>query len=360
MTSILGLQVSAPLLLLGVIVGLTYGLLAVGLVLIYRSNQVINFAHGEIGAFAAGVFGVAVLNWHVPYYVALPGGVAIGALVAMAAELLVVRRLRRAPKLMTIVATLGVGQFLILFAAVVNTQAKNAFSYPQPPGLPQFHFGALLVTRAYTGILVFAPIVVLLLVLFFRYTRYGIAIRGAAANPDAARMAGIHASRMSSLAWALAGGLSAFTAILIAPSRGFVSGETFGPDLLLRALAAAVIARMSSLPVALGAGVGLGVIEEVLIFNNPSGGVVEVAIFGVILVGMLIQRQVRERDVERGAWTTVMAWRPLAEEMRRSWIVRNLGGIVTALLLAAAVALPLVITNSVAAVLVLILVLAMV
>src|SRR5438445_11456970 len=95
MTSILGLQVSAPLLLLGVIVGLTYGLLAVGLVLIYRSNQVINFAHGEIGAFAAGVFGVAVLNWHVPYYVALPGGVAIGALVAMAADLLVVRRLRR-------------------------------------------------------------------------------------------------------------------------------------------------------------------------------------------------------------------------------------------------------------------------
>src|SRR6266496_1326556 len=52
---------------------MVYGILAVGLVLVYRSTRIINFAHGQIGAFGAALLGVAVVSWHVPYWVALPG-----------------------------------------------------------------------------------------------------------------------------------------------------------------------------------------------------------------------------------------------------------------------------------------------
>src|SRR5437870_10821160 len=108
--------------MLGTIIGLTYGLLAVGLVLVYRTNRIVNFAHGEMGAFAAAFFGIAVTKWHVPYWVGLPMGLAMGGLVGAIAETGVIRRLRKAPRLMSIVATLGVGQLLVGLAFAINNQ----------------------------------------------------------------------------------------------------------------------------------------------------------------------------------------------------------------------------------------------
>src|SRR3954464_5154665 len=96
-----------PVIVLGTIIGLTYGLLAVGLVLVYRSNRIINFAHGETGAFAAAVFGLATTKWHINYYVFLPVGLLIGAGAGSLAEVGVVRRLRNAPRLMNTAATPG-------------------------------------------------------------------------------------------------------------------------------------------------------------------------------------------------------------------------------------------------------------
>src|SRR5437879_9894708 len=107
------MSVPLPVVVLGMIVGITYGLLAVGIVLVYRTNRIINFAHGEIGAFGAALLGIAVLRWHLPYYLALPVALAAAGGMAALAEVAVVRRLRTAPRVMSIVATLGVGQFLV-------------------------------------------------------------------------------------------------------------------------------------------------------------------------------------------------------------------------------------------------------
>ena len=119
---------------------------------------------------------------------------------------------------MSIVATLGVGQFLVFFSRRRQPDRRRpARCYPSPPGLPEFTLGALRLTPGLLGhARSSAPLVVLALALFLRRSRFGLAIRCAAANPEAARMAGIFAGRMSSLAWALAGALSAFTAILVA------------------------------------------------------------------------------------------------------------------------------------------------
>src|SRR4051812_20177241 len=335
-----------PVIALGTIIGLTYGLLSVGLVLVYRSNRIINFAHGETGAFAAAIFGLFTTKYHINYYLFLPVGLAAGYSAGALAEVGVVRRLRKAPRLMSVVATLGVGQFLVLFGALINNQAGAGSLFPQPPGLPVRNLGALRLTQAYMGMLIFAPIVVLLVALFLKYSRFGLAIRSAAANPEAARMAGIPAARMSSLAWGMAGALSAFTAILTQPTRGFTSGETFGPGLLLRALAGAVLARMNSLPLALAGGVALGIIEQLLLWNKPQSGLVEVALFGIILVTLLLQRQRGGRDEEKGSWAAVQALRPIPEALQRLWLVRNLGLLVGLLVVGFAAALPVLISNS--------------
>ncbi|HVM55704.1 MAG TPA: branched-chain amino acid ABC transporter permease/ATP-binding protein [Acidimicrobiales bacterium] len=348
----MNIEIPLPVVVLGTIIGMTYGLLAVGLVLIYRSNRIVNFAHGEIGAFAAAVFGVVVIRWHVPYYVALPLAMALGGAVAALAEVAVVRRLRNAPRLMSIVATLGIGQFLVFFGAAVNNQASAGFIFPQPPFVPVFQIGALRITPAYSGILFIAPWLVVAIAVFLRRSSFGIGIRAAAANAEAARMAGIFAGRMSSLAWALAGAASAFTAILVQPSRGFTSGESFGPSLLLRALAGAVIARMVSLPVALAAGIGLGIVEQLLLWNHPRAGFVELALFAIILGALLLQRPQGGRDEEKGSWAAVQAWRPVPDAFRSVFLVRHLGVITGVVAAAASVVLIMLVTNSDAIILV--------
>lgn len=331
---------------LGAIIGSTYGLLAVGLVLVFRSNRIVNFAHGEVGAFAAVIFSLIALKSGLGYYILLPVGLLLGAGVGAAAEVVVVRRLRKAPKLMSIVATLGIGQFLLFFGILVNAQGGNSAAFPQPTGLPSFTVGALVITPAYTAILVFSPIAVVVLSSFLRYSKYGLAIRAAAANPEAARMAAIPAARMSAMAWAVAGALSALTAILTQPTRGFTSGESFGPSLLLRALTVAVIARMDSLPKAFAAGIGLGVVEQTLLWNNPSGGVVELVLFFLMLAALLTQKGVGARDEEKSSWASVQAIRPVPEALRELWLVRNLSLVVASVFFGAAALLPFFISNA--------------
>jgi len=344
--SIVGFEIALPVVALGTLLGLTYGVLAVGLVLVYRTNKIINFAHGEIGAFGAAVFALLTITSGVPYYLAAIVGVVVAAGVGALSEVAVVRRLRKAPRLMSIVATLGVGQFLLVLSSVINDQAAAGGLYPQPPGLPIFDIGALRVTQAYSGMLFFTPLIVLAITWFLRRSRYGLAIRGSADNADAARMAGIFAGRMSSLSWAIAGALSAFTALLFIPARGFVSGETFGPGLLLRALVAAVIGRMTSLPLALLGGVLVGVVEQELLWNYPRGGLVEMVLFAGILVALMFQRQLGGREEEVGSWAAVEPWPPIPARLRELWTIRNLGWLIGGAATIVGVLVPFVVSNA--------------
>src|SRR6266567_2027874 len=125
---------------LGLLSGLTYGLLAVGLILVYRSSRIINFAYGQMGAIAVAVMGLLTHNLGFPYYLALIPALATGAAVGGTTELVVVRRLRNAPRLMSIVATLGVGSLLGQLASVVNPGAYSGSYLPNPPGLPAIAF----------------------------------------------------------------------------------------------------------------------------------------------------------------------------------------------------------------------------
>ena len=358
--TIAGFEITVPVLLLGLVTGLSYGILAVGLVLIHRSNRIINFAHGEIGVFGAAVLGVAVNEGGVPYWVAFVLALAISAGIGALAEVLVIRRLRRAPAIMSVVATLGLALLLLLLSLVVNGNLTAGRLFPQPAGLPSFQVGPLFVSSAYSGMLLLVPALVLGLTLFLKRSRYGLAIRAAAANPDAARLSAVFTSRMSTLSWAIAGAVAAVTAVLVLPTRGFISTEFLGPGLLLRALAAAVLARMTSLPIALAAGVGVGVIEQLLLWNDPRGGLVEMILFLLVLGTLLVQTKQGGRSEDKASWATVQPWPPMPDAWRAAWLVRHGARVVAGVALLAALVLPLVVSNASAVTLVVIMAFALV
>jgi ABC-type branched-subunit amino acid transport system ATPase component/branched-subunit amino acid ABC-type transport system permease component len=322
-TSILaGVEITSGTLMRGLLVGITYGLLAVGLVLIYRSSRVLNFAHAEIGIFAAIMFEKLVKDNDISYWIALPMALWFAAQVGALCEVVIIRRLRTAPRVMSVVATLGLSVALLAGGALLrggNTTSRM----PMPPGLPEFKVGTFTVNPAWTGLLIFGPLSVAGLALFLKRSRVGLTIRGSAANPDAARMAGVSPGKASSVAWGLAGAFSALSAIFIAAALGSASGSASGAPLLVRAVAAAVVARFLSFPIAFVAGVVLGLIEQVVSFNVPQSGQVELVVLAVIVVGVLLQRrETGSREREAGNWLALAAWDPIPRALRSNPLLR--------------------------------------
>ncbi|MEA2274137.1 MAG: hypothetical protein QOI98_2845 [Solirubrobacteraceae bacterium] len=341
--TVVAIAVPPEVLALGAVTGLTYGLLAVGLLLAYRASRVINFAHGQVGAVAAVVLGVMVQQWGVPYWTAFVAALALGAALGALVEVTVVRRLRAAPPLMTLVATLGVAQFLLsVTASLSGTLTTGGRNFPQPTGLPSTDFGALRLTPAIIAMLVLGPLAVGALALVLTRTPLGVAIRASADNADAARLLGIRAPHMRTLSWALAGGLAALTAALVLPANiAATNTNALGPTLMLRALAAAVLARMSSLPVALAAGLGIGMVEQVAIWNSGGSGVADVLVFGVLLAALLVRPLAGGRLAQRPDWTALVRWAPLRKEARAVPLVRMAGPALGLLILAATAGGPL-------------------
>ncbi len=323
----------------GLVTGATYGVLAVGLILVYRANRVVNLAYGEIGAFAAALLARMVINWDIPFGIALAAALAVGAVIGAALEASVVRRLARAPRVIVMVATLGAAQ-LALLAQLRLPDLERFERYPTP-FRSTWTVGDVVLRSEHLAILVVVPVVTIVLAGFLGRTRVGTAIRASAANPDAARLAAIPVRRLSTVVWAIAGALAALTAILIAPGRGSTAATTvaLGPSLLVRALAPALVARMRSLPVALGCGLLLGVVEALLFFNDQADpGRIDAVLFVITLAAVFaVGRQAR---VDVSPWRYSPRSRPIPAALAGTrWLVR-LPAVLIATASALAVALP--------------------
>jgi branched-subunit amino acid ABC-type transport system permease component len=281
---------------IGLITGLIYALLAIGLVLIYKASRFINFAHGQIGAFSALLLAKAVIDWHVPYVLAFAGAVALAVAIGAAVSYGLVRPLFNAPRLVLMVATIGVAQLLLAVSMLWKGLRPNPITLVQHGYPTPIHWtvriGHQLVRGPQFMIVLVVPALAVAGGLFFRYSALGLRIRAVAANPDAARLAGVSTRAVSTITWLVAGGVSGVTAILMAPAAGTYSQEVLGPGLLIRALAAGVAGRMTSLPAAFAAGLGLGIAENVVFWRFHSGGVTELAIFAVLIVGLLLRARV--------------------------------------------------------------------
>lgn len=299
----------ASSIVLGTINGLSYGILAVGLVLIYRANRFVNFAHGSLGSLVAVLFFKFVVDFDVPYFLALLGAMALAGLLGGLVELTVIRRLFDAPPLVLVVATIALAQLFFFFSLLEQVQpnpttlARDGFPVPFEASIT---VAGVILSGPHLAIISIIPVLALAVTGFLRFTAYGQAIRAAADNPDAARLAGISIRRMSTIVWVIAGVLAGVTAVLFISLRASTSVSTMGPSVLVRALGAALIGRMVSLPIAFGASIGIGVIEAV-VFNQYglSSGPAEVAVFGVVMVALAVRGRQLSRTTRDQRTTSV-------------------------------------------------------
>jgi ABC-type branched-subunit amino acid transport system ATPase component/ABC-type branched-subunit amino acid transport system permease subunit len=288
--------------LYGAVLGALSSLTAIGLILVYRSARIINFAQADIGGLAAVVAVVMVAGWHLPYFLSLPIGLAVAVATGFAIDATVVRRLFNAPRLLLTVATLGVAQ--IIGAAEIGL--PHAFAHLAPltefktPFSFTFTVGPIVFNGNHVVAMVVVPIVLLALWWFFSRTDTGVAIRGAADSNERAVLLGIPVRRLSRVTWMVAAGLSGMAAMLSAPILGPQIGIIAGPTLLLAPLAAAVVARMESIPVAFGASIGIAVFEQAIFWSYPQSSTVDVVMFGLIMVALLVQRRHYQRADDGG------------------------------------------------------------
>ncbi len=317
----------------GLVMSSLTALLAFGLVLIYRSHRVINFAQADLGAVPASlcVSLVVLRGWS--YWVAVPFALLVAVALGSAVEFLVIRRFARAPRLILMVATIGLAQLLAgIGQAIPNF--FDAFFPPQTLPLPfEFHFQIdVFIFHAGELVAVVTTLAVtVLLFAFLRYTNMGIAMRASASSADRASLLGVNVGRVHNLAWVIATLIATIGMILRAGVLGLPLGSAFGPQILLRALAAAVIGRMENLAVIFAASCAIGMVEVAILWNNGSGTLIDPVLFVVVIGALLLQRRNRESPVEDQAlstWTHAATVRPVPRELASlpevRWLFRGL------------------------------------
>src|SRR4051794_10774459 len=310
--------------LAGVVYGSVYALGAFGLILIYRTNRIINFAHGALGSFI-GVLFIGLVKVHgFNYWFALPAAVVGGFILGGLIEVGVIRNFnkKRVPRLILTVATIGLatalgGGELYLSKKEGFTALTGAFAPPFNVSLKisvsTFHSAEILIVAV-------VPVVIAFLAWFLLKTKVGIAVRAAAENEDRALLLGIPVRRLATIVWSIAGALAVLTYMLSAPFEGVKPGLiSNGPTVLLPLLAAAVVARMESLPTAFFAGIGLGIAEQLVHWNAPNHPAeIYVVYLVVILVALMVQSGKLSRAYAgaTSSWASVAALKPIPEELR--------------------------------------------
>jgi branched-chain amino acid transport system permease protein len=308
----------------GIALGSLYGIIGVAIILIYRTNRIINFAAAAVGACPAIFALLLVLQKHWSYVAALPIAMIGGPLAGLLTDVIAMRRFSRSPRLITTVVTIGVAQSwaaLGFFIPVwMGARAGQISIVPTP-----WQNWKILNGRGepvLTGDQVFAIAVVIVLTvglaLFLRYTRMGIALRASAENADRALLLGIPVRRVGTIAWMIAGLLSAMCIYVQSPLIGVPGDATLGFTTLLYGMAAAVVARMERIGVALAAGMAIGVLIFASVYKTGANDFASALMLAVILGALLLQRKSMARALDAGTstWETVKQFRPIPRELR--------------------------------------------
>lgn len=305
----------------GLVNGLVFGLLAMGIILVYRSTRVINFAVGNMGMVGTGLFALLAVQYEVPYWIAAALALIAGTAYGAAVELAVIRRLFAAPRVVVLVATIGVAQLsLAILMAYPELDAGSRF--PQAIGDATTVFGVR-VGGPQLAIVLVVPLVAIGLGWFLTRTTFGTAVKAAADKPDLARLSGVSPKLVSTFVWAIAGLLATVSLTLVTAQAGSaLTLATLGPNTLVRALAAAVIAGMVSFSRAFVAGLAIGVVQAIMGFNFVAeSGLVDF----VVLVAVLVAVYFQSRGTAEGqTFGFAPKRRPISEQLRKVWWVRHL------------------------------------
>lgn len=281
-------MIAGQLIVAGLLTGSVYALIAVGLVVVYKSSNVLNFAHGYVAALGAFLSFTIVQEYHLGWPLGIGTALAATTGSALLIEFIVIRRLPGARPLTLLAATLGI--------ALIYNGILNLAYGPSPKGYPNIlpgrAFTAFGLTILGQDVLVFFATLVIIggLALFFARSRLGISMRAASEDARVASLLGIDFRTVSMVSWGLSGLLGGLAAILVAPRLPLTPDAL--TTLMIQGFAAVVIAGFTSI---WGAVVG-GYITGVAL-NLISGYVVSDMPSTVLLILLLVLLLVRPQGI---------------------------------------------------------------
>jgi branched-chain amino acid transport system permease protein len=281
-------------LVLGVVNGAIYSLVALGLVLVYKASGVFNFAQGEFGTVAIYGTYISLEILHIPYFVALGIGLVAALAMGLLTERFVIRPLFDAPRVSLLVATAGIALLAIgvEFWRTANNPLRflSAISSGKASLDRVSLFGVAISDQKLITLLVLIVAAGALFV-FFK-SALGLAVLAASQEPVASELVGVSVRRVSTITWGLAALLGGAAGLL------YAGGGQFNPGLVTTAVlipgfTAAIVGGITSLPGAAAGGILVGVLQQLgsLSTFDSIKGASFVSVFVVLLVVLLLRPQ---------------------------------------------------------------------
>lgn len=245
------------LLVSGVALGSLYALVALGFTVIYRASHVINFAQGELLALGAFFTSDFVLQHGMPFWMAFLISAGVSAVVALMFQVLILRFAVGQPDFSIVMLTLGLAAILaaVIPAAFGPQQRPNG----DPWGSSTVHIGGLTLTEVSLWSIGAAIVVLGLFFAFNRYSRYGLAMRAAAIDPEAALSVGIPLRRVYGIAWAMAGALACIGGVFLGGFPNSVDPTI--SNFALLAFPAIILGGIDSIAGAIVGGFVIGIVQ---------------------------------------------------------------------------------------------------
>jgi branched-chain amino acid transport system permease protein len=249
----------------GLAVGSIYSLVAVGLVMLFKSTGALNFAHGDFMMFYAFVAYTFLIQFNVSFFITIVGTLLFACVLGIVVERTIIRKLINIGGPTIIMVTLGLGYILRGIAGIIWT--NDVFSFPKLFSRDLLYIGNIPVPSQNIMIIVSTIIIISILYLFLNYTKIGTGLRALTQNKTAATLMGVRLRRMYSLSWAIAGMLAAFAGILLAPTLFLSTGMG---SITFTAIIATIIGGFGNIFGAVIGGYLLGVLQSVIPLYIPT------------------------------------------------------------------------------------------
>jgi branched-chain amino acid transport system permease protein len=276
---------------LGLIAGSIYALIAAGITLVYKASRVLNFAQAEVGTLSLYATWWVTVKHHQPWALGALASIAVAVLIGLTFERAIIRPMLTASRVTVAVATIG------LFSLMVSIElwrfAGTIYVVPPPLTHGGVTIAGVFVSATQWLALGVVAAIAVGLAAFLRFTDFGLAVQATADDPIAAQLMGTPRGRISAFTWGMAGALSAVAVLLIEPTVGVLAPGAFA-GLFIGGLTAALVGGLTSLPGAFVGGLVVGIAEaevkaHLVVSSIPSFQTT--AMLAIVLAVLLLRPQ---------------------------------------------------------------------
>jgi branched-chain amino acid transport system permease protein len=241
----------------GIAFGCIYALIAVSFVIIYRGTKVLNFAQGEFMVLGSYVSIIFLISFNVPFLLAIIAAILINALLGVLLEVSILRKFIGESTFTVVMVTIGLASvFKGAIGLIFGHDIKKLELHFENSTL---QFGGVTITTLQIASIIATFVVLIALLGFYRYSKWGIAMRGAASDQDTSQLMGVNINHVNKLTWSISAVISVIAGIVLV-STSFL--QPTQASFALKAFPAIVLGGLDSIPGAVIGGLVLGIIES--------------------------------------------------------------------------------------------------